>query len=425
MAPLTSTRARAELLLDTRAQTDAKREELFKLANSRANSNLEEHEEENLKAYRTQIEKIDEELVVLNADLEREEKSAETSKALRGHFAGHVAGVDHDGDQIIYRTFAAYARDKLIADLPVVRDLVERELGAPFVQDARERLLRGQLLRAPEHTLSGDVGGLLPPTHIQQIMDVIDPSRPVVVSGNHVDLTTGSLTWPKITQRPVVHPQDPEKTEVNSRKMTVEMKSDSADTYLGSGNLSWQAVNWSVPNALDLFFRLCAEAYAVQTEAVACHVLAKAADTISAGSLTLDGTDDFEDWLLAIMTGFTDVYEATRATPDTLYVSIDSFMLAASVTSASRTMLIDAGAVNLPGLSGRIAGLNVVASAGFEAKTAIVGDSKALLIGETAGAPVQLRVVEPSIAGYEVGVVGAFKAISFDDERFADIGAAT
>jgi len=88
-------------------------------------------------------------------------------------------------------------------------------------------------------------------------------------------------------------------------------------------------------------------------------------------------------------------------------------------------VLIDVGSLDLPGLSGRMASLRLVTSPGFDEKTAIVGDSRALLVGETPGAPVRLQVVEPSIGGYEVGVIGAFKAISFDDNRFADIGAAT
>ena len=41
-----------------------------------------------------------------------------------------MIGVDRDGDEMVYRTFAAYARDKLISDIPEIRDHVERELGA-------------------------------------------------------------------------------------------------------------------------------------------------------------------------------------------------------------------------------------------------------------------------------------------------------
>jgi hypothetical protein len=63
--------------------------------------------------------------------------------------------------------------------------------------------------------------------------------------------------------------------------------------------------------------------------------------------------------------------------------------------------------------------LRVVGSYGFtNANTAIVGDSSAFLVGETAGAPIEMRAVEPAIGGMEVGVIGAFKAKVFDPNRF-------
>jgi len=156
--------------------------------------------------------------------------AAEQSKLLRGHLAATAPGFEADGEgKGVYRTFAAYARDKIITENAEAREIVERQLGRQAVQDAQERLLRmSSLMRAPEHTLSSDVGGLLPPTHISQIMDIIDTSRPVVSSANRVDLSSGSLTWPKVTQRPLVHYQTTEKTEGNTRKMTVEMKNAAA-----------------------------------------------------------------------------------------------------------------------------------------------------------------------------------------------------
>ena len=48
--------------------------------------------------------------------------------------------------------------------------------------------------------------------------------------------------------------------------------------------------------------------------------------------------------------------------------------------------------------------------------------SSALLIGENNGNPVELRVVEPRIGGYEVGIIGAFKAAVFDVNRFYHLG---
>lgn len=426
MAPLTATRTRAELLLDERGKIEAKREALLNDANTRTDSNFSEQENEVLQGYRTRTEEIDGELVNLNETLEREDKAAQAQKDIRGHLAIRAEGVTLDGEDVVYRTFSAYARDKLITENEQVRDKVQREMGRAPVEDAKERLMRAATLyRAPEHTLSSNVPGLLPPQHIAQIMDIINAERPVVSTANRVDLSSGSLTWPKITQRPIVRVQGTEKTEVTSRRMTVSMETASADTYLGAGNLSWQTINWSTPSALDLFFRLMAEAYAIQTEANACHVLQHSAATISSGNLSGSSSDTFEDWIAAVLAGFSQVYDATNTTPNTLYLSPDMFVLAAGVTSDTRVMLIEPGALNLTGLSGQLSGMRVVTSRGFENGTAIIGDSRALLVGETAGAPVELRAVEPAIGGLEVGVIGAFKAISFDDDRFADIGSST
>jgi hypothetical protein len=62
--------------------------------------------------------------------------------------------------------------------------------------------------------------------------------------------------------------------------------------------------------------------------------------------------------------------------------------------------------------------LRVIGSYGFTANTAIIGDGEAFLVGETPGAPVEMRAVEPAIGGMEVGVIGAFKSKVFDGDRF-------
>jgi hypothetical protein len=40
-------------------------------------------------------------------------------------------------------------------------------------------------------------------------------------------------------------------------------------------------------------------------------------------------------------------------------------------------------------------------------------------VAETPGAPVELRVTEPAIGGYEVGIIGAFEAVVVDAGAFA------
>ena len=76
------------------------------------------------------------------------------------------------------------------------------------------------------------------------------------------------------------------------------------------------------------------------------------------------------------------------------------------------------GGLNIDSMTGTFSGLRVVGSYGFTAGAAILGDSSAFLVGETPGAPVELRAVEPAIGGMEVGVIGAFQSLVFDTDRF-------
>jgi hypothetical protein len=59
--------------------------------------------------------------------------------------------------------------------------------------------------------------------------------------------------------------------------MAISMVTATASTYLGGGDLSWQAINWSTPNALDLWFRLVAADYALKTETDAATVVSASA----------------------------------------------------------------------------------------------------------------------------------------------------
>jgi hypothetical protein len=80
------------------------------------------------------------------------------------------------------------------------------------------------------------------------------------------------------------------------------------------------------------------------------------------------------------------------------------------------------GSLDVGSMRGNFFGLSVIGSYGFDQDVAIVGDSGALLIGENAGSPVEMRVVEPAIGGWEVGLIGAFNAAVFDVNRFYHLG---
>jgi hypothetical protein len=253
-----------------------------------------------------------------------------------------------------------------------------------------------------------------------QIMDIINGSRPIVSTARQVNLTTGRLTYPKIAQRPEVLKQSTEKTEAGTANMQVDLEDIVAETYLGGGNLSWQVINWSTPDALQLWFDLAAEAYARQTETRAGTELGTATTGTVSPALGTTGTEDFAAWRSATFRALSSIYATTagRANSNTLYLSASRFFQLAGVGSANDVQVSPVGSLNLDAMTGTWSGLRVVGSYGLTGNAAIVGDSAAFLVGETPGAPVEMRAVEPAIGGMEVGIIGAFQAKVFDPDRF-------
>lgn len=414
MATNSIIRMRSERLLDERARLDEKSKDIIRNAEDEQRD-LNDYEDQQLEKYRTRVSQLDDELAVLAADLEREESSRKVSERIRVINEPAATVEMPDGGPVVYRTFAAYARDLIIARFPTIAANVRGAEQVMQVQeDARDRLSR------VEHTLTSNVEGLLPPQHMGQIMDIINGARPVVASARQVNLSSGKLTYPKIAQRPEVLKQSAEKTEAGTANMQVTLEDMAADTYLGGGNLSWQTINWSTPDALQLWFNLAAEAYARQTETAACNEIGTAAIGTVSPALGTAGTEDFAAWRAAAIGGIAAIYTATggRARTNTLYVSADRFFQLAGLGSDAVLQVSPVGNINIDSMTGTFSGLRVVGSYGFAAKTAILGDSSAFLVAETAGAPVEMRAVEPAIGGMEVGVIGAFKSKVYDAERF-------
>jgi len=418
---------RLERLADEREKTGEKIEDMLKMAEDEKRD-LADVEQTQLTKHRERYAELEDEIVVLASDIERTEGSRDVSKLVRGDSheedgARRFATPAQHNDGEVYRSFAQYARDEIIVRFPLI---AERAADNGSARDAVEQA-KERLERAPVNTLSSNVPGLIPPRHIAQIMDLIDSSRPVIASGRAVDLDRGQLTYPKIAQRPEVLLQSAEKTEGGTANLQVTLETLTAATYIGGGDISWQAMNWSSPDTLQLWFDLAAEAYARQTEAVACEALeSSAAGTVgtAAGRLGTAGTESFGQWRAAAIAGISAIYTATggRARTDTLYLSSGRFFQLAGLGTDQVLQVSSVGNLDIGSMTGTWAGLRVVGSYGFDQDTAIVGDSNALIVAETPGAPVQLRVVEPSIAGMEVGVVGAFKAVVFDANRFQHLG---
>jgi hypothetical protein len=326
-----------------------------------------------------------------------------------------AAGFDNGEDGVVYRTMASYARDVILTRDHKNAAGIQKFVNQSELQSAEARL--ELLQRTPANTLSSNVGGLMPPQHIDQIFQVINTTRPLVASAQRDTLERGTLTYPSVTTKPVVAVQGTEKTEAGNTGMVIAMATTTASTYLGGGDLSWQAVNWSTPNALDTWFRFAAADYALKTEQDAAQALQHSAFSYNIAT-TLAASSTFAQWMTAVGAGYSEVFANSGRIADTLYLAPDLYGYLLGLTSSAFTQFMSVSGDN-------IGPFKLVVSRGMDAGVAAVGDSAGLLVAETAGAPVELRVVEPAIGGFEVGIIGAFEAVVVDPGAFAMITTAS
>ena len=375
--------------------------------------NISDTEEQHLTLLREEMTSLDAEIDQLLKDKEADDKALERTKLVRRAMLTEK-GVDSDGP--VYEDFASYARDVILTRETAVCSAISSQYASKAeIETARARL--DLLQRTPANTLSSNVAGLNPPDHIAQIFQVIDNSRPLVAAAPKTGLVRGTITYPSVDQRPIVAVQASEKTEAGNQGMIVSMKTASAVTYLGGGDLSWQAINWSTPDALQLWFELVAADYALKTETAACDAVTDDAFTHIVSS-PLTGSYAFSDLMTAIGKGYAAVYANSHRIANTIALDPNAYGYLFGLTSTPTSMFVTIG-------GDRVGPLNFVITRGLASGEIIVGDMAGLLVAETPGAPVELRVVEPAIGGLEVGLIGAFKPVVVDPGAFALITTAS
>ncbi len=407
----TQSELRLARLIDERELVRGKHESKLAEIETREDKTLTASDAEQVKAYREKAADLDVEIRDLADEIKRNNDSIEESRSIRRLMAGGDPAIDVEDGNVVYRDFYSYARDAV---------LLHTSLGNMFADEAERNAMAGRQMliqRTPANTLSSNVGGLNPPQHIAQIFQVINKSRDMVATALRVPLEKGSVTYPQVTTRPVVAVQNTEKTEAGNQGMVIDMETATASTYLGGGDISWQALNWSTPDALQLWFDLAAADYALKTETDAATVVSAAA-FLNKISSTIGATPTFADFMTAVGAGAGKVYAQSGRIADTVYMAPDRFWYVFGTTSnafAQFTTVTGNG----------VGPLKFVQSRGLNSGEIIVGDSQGLLVAETPGAPVELKVVEPSIGGVEVGIIGAFEAVVVDSGAFSEITTAS
>jgi hypothetical protein len=388
-----------QLRVDARELTHNLQEQLLRELNG---ANPTDAQNDLLEKYRKDLVFYDGEIDQWSDQVDADRKAREKSEQIRraANAARGVQDIADDGTPV-YRTLGQQALDIVMtskgqyARSHVQAAGVERE----EIERASHRL--EALDRTPATTLTSDIAGLSPAQHVAQIFQVINASRPLVeAAGNKVNLSKLTVTYPQVDASPVVAVQSTQKTEAGNTGMDVSMVTKTASTYLGGGNISWQAIEFSDPSAFDLWFRLIAADYALKTETDAATVVSASAFLNNISS-TIATTATFAQTMTAVGAGYSEVYANSGRTANAIIMAPDRFGYLLGLTSDALTQFVSVG------------------------QAGIVGDMDGLLVAENAGAPVRMFVSEPAIAGVEVGLVGAFEAAVVDDGAFALISTAS
>jgi hypothetical protein len=369
--------------------------------------------------YRTDIQWHDQEIDQWAETVEKDREAKKRSDAIRrAEMAARGVADVTDGGEVVYRSLGQMAIDQLLTHKNVhARGAVASNgVTSEQIQRAAQRLEAFE--RTPATTLSSDIAGLTPPQHIADIFQIINSDRPLVdAAGVKRNLTNLVYTYPQLDASPVVAVQGTQKTEAGNTGMDISMVTKTASTYLGGGNLSWQAISFSDPDAYDLWFRLIAADYALKTETDAATIVSASA-FINNAATVLGATPTFAQFMTSVGSGYNEVYTNSGRIPNAIIMAPDRFGYILGLTSDAFTQFTsvsDAG----------VGPLRVIVSRGLNAGEIIVGDMDGLLVAENAGAPVRMFVSEPAIAGVEVGLVGAFDAAVVDDGAFALITTAS
>jgi HK97 family phage major capsid protein len=306
--------------------------------------------------------------------------------------ARHMSAEDAKPKEVEYRSAGGY-----------VIDYWRAGLGA---KEAMEKL--DLFHRAAAHQTTADNPGLLPEQILGPVINFVDESRPVVNFFGPRQLPSGSWSRPRVTQHTLVAAQAGEKTELASRKMTIDKLPVAAATYGGYVNVSRQDIDWTSPAIMDIVINDLAGYYAQVTEDAAGDALVAggtAGPTIPTGPATAAGIST------AIWTAVAAVYAATKGQGRLgLLVSPDMYgMIGPVFPPINPTNAISPGfnaASYGPGSQGPVSGLEVVLGPQLATGTMIVASTAAFEVYEDRIG--SLQVVEPSVLGVQVAYAGYF-----------------
>lgn len=253
--------------------------------------------------------------------------------------------------------------------------------------------------------ITTDNAGVVPPTYSEELIGIIDPSRPFLDSTRKLPTpATGmSLIMPRIVTRPTVGIQAAEKDQLTSTATSIDSVTFDAVTKGGAGDISLQLLRRSSPSYLSLYLELLAEAYAIDADDEAVDALLAETSVVEGGALDVNDLSLGAAWSNGMAV-------SRRLGPDRIWLSsaaVAAFINAkASGTNAPLYSNLEANFTAAGGVGGTISGLRPVHVPALddEAVDVIVGPSRGFAWAEDGTFTLQVDV--PARAGRDVALVG-------------------
>lgn len=360
-----------------------------------------------------------------------------------GQSGGQSAGGGRSGTQTKTREHEYKTRGQVIVDLISLRTGTYESPGAKrrvtevAAQEARDRLMGAgvpfqgapdEYLERIVNAVTGDMPGLMPKPIVGTVDSDLDAARPFISSiggGKDMSDIPGKVfTRPIITGHTQVGKQATEKTELASRKLTIDGVDFTKETYGGTIDVARQLIDWSSPSAWDALIQDLQDEYAIETENAAADAFA----TAVTAAAPEPATNDLKGWAGALYAAAALAYGGVRRLPNHVWVSLDQWAAMGAIVDAAKLAIRNGDGASLgsggPGnFAGNVFDLPRTVVPSFPAGTVIVGvKEKTEFYEQRVGL---LTAVEPRLLGVEVAYGGYVAYGTIRPAGFAKIPAFT
>jgi len=239
---------------------------------------------------------------------------------------------------------------------------------------------------------TGSMAGLVAPQYVDDLVGIIKVGRPAVDAFAQRNLTGSPIMHPRWKTLGLVDVQATQKTQIASGPAEIEWVTLQTPTYAGGNDLSIQVIDWGRPDAIETYLSMMAEVYARKTEAAFEAGLIAAA---TSGGIT--SGDMIEDIGAAF-----GMVASTGLVPNLI-------LTAGDIYGTLWTNLAKIGPGLFSAVNGGFPVPRVVIMPFATAGTLLVSSSQAAVTYENQNAPVNIRVVDVSLLGVDLGVYGYFQ----------------